>query len=920
MVDSSHNRQVMDSNAPPDENNREPVFYDSIVGRLSDVEDTLEQTSGPGPDDIEALFQEDPRYTGLTDTQKTSLLLEEVNREYDEALLSKFRRNYGNAITALETAYKRYSALRSYGNAMRCLIELAWIKYNHDPGQEGLPKAKRLFAEATNLINTHYHEPGISEIRARLYHYQGLVHYQEKHYGEAVRHLMHARTFCAPDSLEAAKIMDSLAVHYEKTHDYYRAIQCGLDALAIKQRVGISHEETITLQILGKIYILKEEYAKATNCLEKALQLAEHLQDYRRACGLRNDLIRITMYQNQFDQAETLLDDVIAECEKHQFNGLLGFAHFYRCYLMYSRQQFGQCRLLLVNTVIPLFEGCSDRKGYAMANRLMATLQYQEGDHSGAIERMTESIAIFKEENQISELAKTYFELGKLYVNLNENELAENSMLEALRIAELNDLGFLTSYIEDEIYRLNTDKWQEIVDKRSKHERVFNNGPNIEDALESLSKSDEGAGINAPSQSLLSLLRVAQAMTAERDLEKLLYIIKNETEEALQADRCTVFVYDRDKNELWSKVATGLGTSQEIRFPAHLGIAGYVVKTGEVLNIQDAYADPRFNPEIDKKTGYQTRTILCMPMRNRKMEIIGIFQVLNKHSGHFDKKDENLLMAIATTAGVAIENASLTQEMKISFDSFVKTLSSTIDARDPITAGHSERVAEYSLLIGGEMKLPGEELESLKYASLLHDIGKIGIKEDILKKDGRLTEREYRHIQKHVEYTHEILKNVYFEHHLRMVPEIAASHHEKVDGSGYHRGLCGQDIHLSGRILAISDVFDAITSRRHYRSRMPFDRVLSVLRKDTHTHFDKDCIDSFMGVPLHRVARILSSDHIAIAESEINCEELIDSLDSLVTIAEYETMLKKPSMTRGEADIHRLFSAVYHLIQLGDLD
>jgi HD-GYP domain-containing protein (c-di-GMP phosphodiesterase class II) len=272
--------------------------------------------------------------------------------------------------------------------------------------------------------------------------------------------------------------------------------------------------------------------------------------------------------------------------------------------------------------------------------------------------------------------------------------------------------------------------------------------------------------------------------------------------------------------------------------------------------------------------------------------------------------DEDLLTAISTNAGVALENATLAKEMKVSFDSFVKTLSSTIDARDPITAGHSERVAEYSVLLGEEMEMQDDDLEAIKYASLLHDIGKIGIREDILKKDGRLTEKEYRHIQRHVYYTHEILKNVHFERHLQLVPEIAASHHEKMDGTGYHRGLQGSDILLSGRILAIADVFDAITSRRHYRNRMAFDKVLTILKRDAGTHFDPECVDGFFGIPLHKLSRVLLMERW-----NKNADEgliMVDQLDKHITIGEYYKCMNKDDMTKGEADVHRLFNTLYH--------
>lgn len=157
-------------------------------------------------------------------------------------------------------------------------------------------------------------------------------------------------------------------------------------------------------------------------------------------------------------------------------------------------------------------------------------------------------------------------------------------------------------------------------------------------------------------------------------------------------------MYDKENNELYSKVATGLDT-KELRIPADKGLAGHVVQTGETINIKDAYNDKRFNPNVDKKTGYRTKTILCMPIKNFNQEIIGVFQVLNKFDEYFTPDDEDLLIAIASSAGISLENAQLferqrklLEEQKVVLDSFIETLATSIDARDKITSGHSSRV------------------------------------------------------------------------------------------------------------------------------------------------------------------------------------------------------------------------------------
>ena len=370
------------------------------------------------------------------------------------------------------------------------------------------------------------------------------------------------------------------------------------------------------------------------------------------------------------------------------------------------------------------------------------------------------------------------------------------------------------------------------------------------------------------SDPLVSLVKISRSITALTDIDELLKVIAEETKNAIQADRCTVFLWDKDTDELWSKVALGIDSSKEIRFPADKGLAGYVVKTGEALNITDAYSDSRFNPEVDKKTGYKTKTILCMPIMNNNREIIGAFQVLNKIDGVFTKNDEDLLIAIGGSASIALENAQLFDkqlqmyhEQKLLFESFIDTLAMSIDARDKITAGHSIRVRMYSTLLAQEIGMDPKDISLLEKAATLHDIGKIGIRDSVLQKDGKLTDEEYKHIQEHVRITHNILNRIYMSQDFRIITEMACSHHEKWDGSGYYRHLKGEEITLGGRILAVADVFDAITSKRHYRDKMPIVNVIDILLKGSDSHFDPKLVDIFLSIPVNKIVEVFLSEN-----------------------------------------------------------
>jgi K+-sensing histidine kinase KdpD len=158
------------------------------------------------------------------------------------------------------------------------------------------------------------------------------------------------------------------------------------------------------------------------------------------------------------------------------------------------------------------------------------------------------------------------------------------------------------------------------------------------------------------------LIEASRIINSTLDLDKLLGLILDAAAKSIEADRGTLYLVDPVKQELWSKVLQG-SNMVEIRLPMGKGIAGYVAQTGEIINIPDAYKDSRFNPDIDKRTGYRTRNMLCMPMKNKDGKIIGVFQLLNKKDGAFAKDDEQFIDAFSAHASIAIENARMAQEM-----------------------------------------------------------------------------------------------------------------------------------------------------------------------------------------------------------------------------------------------------------------
>jgi HD-GYP domain-containing protein (c-di-GMP phosphodiesterase class II) len=247
-------------------------------------------------------------------------------------------------------------------------------------------------------------------------------------------------------------------------------------------------------------------------------------------------------------------------------------------------------------------------------------------------------------------------------------------------------------------------------------------------------------------QKLQSILEVAKAMTAERQVGRLLGLVNDAAAMVAEADRCSIFVVDRDRRELWTPVAHG---TAEIRIALGAGIAGAVAATGQVVSIPDAYADPRFNPQVDAATGYRTREILCVPMSNTQGEVVGVIQALNRRAGTFGPEDEELLSALAGPAASAIENALLHEEIERLFEGFVQASVVAIEARDPSTAGHSGRVATLTTGLARAVEaapppawrgvaFDATALQQLRYAALLHDFGKVGVREHVLVKAEKL--------------------------------------------------------------------------------------------------------------------------------------------------------------------------------------
>ena len=480
---------------------------------------------------------------------------------------------------------------------------------------------------------------------------------------------------------------------------------------------------------------------------------------------------------------------------------------------------------------------------------------------------------------------------------------------------------------------------------------------------------------------LENVLEIGRALAAEKDLDTLLSLILTHARGLTGADGASIYTRDRDGElyfRLWQNASNPAPVSMEKRLVGPDSVAGYVARHGETVMFDDAYVIPatapyKFNSASDRAIGYRTRSLLTVPLTNKSGDVVGVLQLINRkdrpdavlrnaddvaqHVRPFDARSRQLAQALAGQAGVAIENGMLYADIERLFEGFIRASVQAIEARDPTTAGHSFRVADFTERLaqavdrhdGPELRdfrFSRDELRELRYAALLHDFGKVGVREDVLVKAkklyphqlealeqrfkyarlciswqayrklydlfeaselepeefrarrreleqslaaehgrlerylqtvqranepallhasapeelreilaysfpdgdcltpllhdfefsgltlprGSLNPQERGEIESHVSHTFSFLSLIPWTRDLARLPEIAYSHHEKLDGSGYPRGLAHADIPIQARMMTISDIYDALTAPdRPYKLAVPPERALDIL-------------------------------------------------------------------------------------------
>jgi HD-GYP domain-containing protein (c-di-GMP phosphodiesterase class II) len=314
----------------------------------------------------------------------------------------------------------------------------------------------------------------------------------------------------------------------------------------------------------------------------------------------------------------------------------------------------------------------------------------------------------------------------------------------------------------------------------------------------------------------------------------------------VNAESGSLLLVDQETGELFFEVALGEKGEmlKKTRLAKRQGIAGCVAATGEPVIVHDVKSDSRFFKGADSKSSFRTKNMICVPVTT-KNKIVGVLEAINKREGMFDEEDKEGLTALANQVAVAIENANLYNDLREGFYGTAEALAELIEQRDPYTGGHTRRVMNYSIAIGKEMGLSEEDMENLKLAAILHDIGKIGVRDSILLKKGALDKDETMKMSRHSEYASKSLGHI---KKLRKVVPGVRGHHEKYDGSGYPDKLKGTEIPCIARIIAVADAFDAITTDRPYRKALSMQTAIGELKKNIGVQFDSEVVENFIKV------------------------------------------------------------------------
>ncbi len=317
--------------------------------------------------------------------------------------------------------------------------------------------------------------------------------------------------------------------------------------------------------------------------------------------------------------------------------------------------------------------------------------------------------------------------------------------------------------------------------------------------------------------------RVGQGISSMDNIDTFLHLIVETMADSLQSETGALFLIDESRKEFYLKVAYGPNMSPhtQMRVPVEGGFFESVLRTNKaelILKIpQDANPAAFFRPPV-----------ICAPLVLHD-HVLGVMAVWGRKTQEpYNNEELNLFYNLALQTAVAIENSRLNEDAERTYFETISALALAVEAKDPYSRGHSERVARFCVQMGKQFDLNSMDLNILRDAAKLHDLGKIGVTDAVLKKEGPLTNEEMKMMKRHCEIGEGIIKPI---RSLRNLCDPIRHHHEKLDGSGYPDRFKGNEISFLTRILTVADIYDALTSERSYRPSFAAHKALEELRK-----------------------------------------------------------------------------------------